>query len=205
MKSERRVLVFDIIILMNELYFSEAVVLDREDANDVDGRFSVYAKGFGKFFAKAKSARKILSKLSGHLEPGSLVKIRLVGNGSFQVVDALKFGKVEISSPDLYFLDRLLPEQDFDFQIWEMLTKGSPSTGSGLDSTSSPRVKFSWPVALKILGWDPEHATCEFCRLGKPAYFDLRGQGFICEECVSKKTVGTLQRKKRNQELIKVF
>ena len=182
---------------MNEIYFSEAVVLDKEDFNDKDLRYSVYAKGFGKFFAKAKSARKILSKLSGHLEPGSLVKIRLVGNGSFQVVDALKFGKVEINPPDLYFLDRILPEQDFDFKIWEILTKGSPSASSGL--------KFSWPQALKILGWDPDHGACEFCQLGKPAYFDLRGQGFICEDCVLKKTVGNFQRKRRNQELIKVF
>ena len=202
---------------MNELYFPEAVVLNREDSNDADSRFSIYAKGFGKFFAKAKSARKILSKLSGHLEPGNLVKIRLVGNGSFQVVDALKFGKVEISSPDLYFLDRILPEQDFDFKIWEILIKGNTSTDSTRASTelsrmSSPQASlgqvaqnFDWCKVLKVLGWDPDHGACEICQLGRPAYFDLRGQGFICEDCVLKKTVGDFQRKRRNQELIKVF
>lgn len=159
-----------------ELYFPEAIVLNREDSNEVDSRFSIYAKGYGKFFAKAKSARKILSKLSGHLEPGSLVKIRLVGNGGLQVVDALKFGKVAVGAPDLHLLNRLLPEQDFDFGIWEMLV-GSPSASSGL--------KFSWPKALKILGWDPEHAGCQLCG-GKPVFFVLKNQGFVCDRCVLK-------------------
>ncbi len=183
---------------MNELYFPEAVVLNREDANDFDSRFSIYAKGYGKFHAKAKSARKILSKLSGHLEPGSLVKIRLVGNGGFQVADALKFGKVEINPPDLYFLDQLLPAEDFDFQIWEILAKSSPSASSG-------REPFDWKKILRVLGWDPDHGTCEFCHLGEPAYFDLRGQGFVCADCFLKKAAGNFERKRRNQELIKIL
>lgn len=171
---------------MQELYFPEAIILDREDSNDVDSRFSIYAKGYGKFFAKAKSAKKILSKLSGHLEPGNLVKIRLVGNGAWQVVDALKFSKVLVGPPDLYLLNQLLPEADFDFELWEMLLKGNPSTSSGLDSTSSSQVKFSWPGILKILGWDPEHAICEICQNEEPRYFNIRHQGFVGEGCYGK-------------------
>lgn len=106
---------------MQELYFPEAIVLDREDANGFDSRYSIYAKGFGKFLAKATSARKITSKLAPHLEPGNLVQIRVVGNGHFQVVDVLKSSRIEVRCSDLYLLNQLLPDQDFEFGIWEML------------------------------------------------------------------------------------
>lgn len=164
---------------MQELYFPEAVVLDREDSNDFDSRFSVYAKGYGKFYAKAKSARKILSKLSGHLEPGSLVKIRLVGNGAWQVTDALKFGKISVDPPDLYLLNQLLPEADFDLAIWEELI-GSPSSQahSGRESQN-----FSWAKILRILGWDPEHARCEICKSADVSRFVISGQSFACDKC----------------------
>ncbi len=108
---------------MNELYFPEAIVLDREDANGFDSRYSIYAKGFGKFFAKATSARKITSKLAPHLEPGNLIQIRVVGNGHFQVVDVLKSDKLGIWPNDLYLLNQMLPEHDFEFGVWQELMR----------------------------------------------------------------------------------
>ncbi|MDO8574288.1 MAG: recombination protein O N-terminal domain-containing protein, partial [bacterium] len=92
---------------MNEYYFNEAIVLDREPSGETDNRFSIYAKGFGKIVARGKSTRKITSKLSGHLEPGNLVKVRLIEKNGLQVVDALKSGKLGIRSADLHFLNRL--------------------------------------------------------------------------------------------------
>lgn len=184
------------LIGMQELYFPEAIVLDREDVNGFDSRYSVYAKGFGKFFAKATSARKITSKLAPHLEPGNLVKIRVVGNGNFQVVDVLKNSKISIPYPDLYLLNQILPEHDFEFSIWSLLTKGDPS-GQVIQN-------LDWRLVLKALGWDPEHGSCEICQTEKPDFFDIGTQGFFCEKCFGKRReVPNFYFKSRSRDVIR--
>ncbi|MBI3589505.1 MAG: recombination protein O N-terminal domain-containing protein [Candidatus Liptonbacteria bacterium] len=177
---------------MQELYFPEAIVLDREDANGFDSRYSIYAKGFGKFLAKATSARKITSKLAGHLEPGNLVKIRVVGNGNFQVVDVLKSSKIEVRCSDLYLLNQMLPEQDFEFAIWqELMNVRDDRIDRGDINDRSEGSKFSWTKVLKILGWDPEHAVCEQCGEGKVTRFKIGSQSFSCQDCFSTQMVST--------------
>lgn len=147
-------------------YISEAVILSREPAGDMDTRLSIFTKRYGKFIAKVKSARKITSKLSGHLEPGFVVRARLVEKNGLQVVDALQNAKLDINPPDLYFLDRLLHEAEPDLQLWAALISH----------------KFSWQNILRILGWDPQEAQCSMC--GKnPKIFNVADQEFFCENC----------------------
>lgn len=166
---------------VDEYYFDQAMVLDREDSNEIDNRFHIYAKGFGKIVARGKSTRKITSKLSGHLEPGNIVKARFIEKNGLQVVDALKVSSIKYQVSDLYFLNKLLPEGDFDFQIWcELL--GNLSTGSGRE--------FSWQRMLKILGWDSEHGVCSVCGDEGVCSFSLRGQEFFCERCESEEGSG---------------
>ena len=173
---------------MQEFYFPEAIVLDREDVNGFDSRYSIYAKGFGKFFAKATSARKITSKLAPHLEPGNLVQIRVVGNGNFQVVDVLKDSKVAVQSSDLYLLNQMLPEHDFEFPLWKVLTEGSPLSVRQLaDHSGQVHQNFNWRKVLSVLGWDPEHATCEICMEAHPTFFDIGTQSFFCQKCFAKR------------------
>ncbi len=175
---------------MEELYFTEAVILDREEGNGFDSRYSIYAKGFGKINAKSESARKIISKLAGHLEPGSLVKVRLVGNGSYKLVEALKYGQTLTSPPDLHFLNQLLPEGDFDFQIWTELMDGSLTNShfhQNISLVHSSKV-FSWKRILKILGWDPDYAICQVCQKEKVDRFSVRDQSFYCDQCGSELT-----------------
>jgi len=178
-----------------ELYFPEAIVLDREDANGFDSRYSIYAKAFGKFLAKATSARKITSKLAPHLEPGNLVQIRVVGNGGFQVVDVLKREKLDVRCGDLYLLNQMLPEHDFDFAIWEELLSGVRFQMSGfrergdevgersVEIVGQARKNLDWRKVLRILGWDPEHAACEICGSLSVSKFAVEGQVFACTSC----------------------
>ena len=104
-------------------YFSDAIVLDRLANGDLDSRIVLFTKHFGKLVAKAKSSRKITSKLSGHLEPGNLVQARLVEKNGLQVVDALKKSRLDVKPADLYFLNQLLAEAEPDSKIWELLIK----------------------------------------------------------------------------------
>jgi len=75
-------------------FFTEAIVLDREELGEFDSRIFLYTKILGKVAARAQSARKITSKLSAHIEPLNLVNARLVYGKNFQLVDALRFQKL---------------------------------------------------------------------------------------------------------------
>ncbi len=153
-------------------YVSDAVVLRKDPQGDLDGRYVFLTERFGKVAAKAKSSRKITSKLASHLEPGTIAKVRFIENHQIQVIDALKEGTTAASLADLYFLGQLLHEFQPEPELWEMLVPGTEG--------------FSWRSALGVLGWDPDGAACASCAAGSPAYFYVPRQEFFCTACVRK-------------------
>lgn len=70
-------------------YATPAFVLDVQPAGEYDARVFLFTKELGRVTARAKSIRKINSKLAGHLQPLMLSTVRLVEKHGFQVVDAL--------------------------------------------------------------------------------------------------------------------
>jgi DNA repair protein RecO (recombination protein O) len=155
-----------------EEYVTEAIVLRKTSFKQVDARYTLFTKRFGKMVAKAISSRKITSKLAGHLEPGTRVRVRLIEKNGLVLVDALKDGVVDsaISLQDLYFLDRVLPENEEESSLWSLIENG----------------KFNWREVLSILGWDPEEATCYVCGQPHPRGFSLARQEFLCANCVGR-------------------
>ncbi len=105
-------------------YVTDAVVLAKRASGEFDARYTLLTKKFGKMMGRAKSSRKITSKLAGHLEPGSVVKVRFIEKTGVQVVDALKVAQVGISLADLAALDRLIPEMEADAPLWEQILEG---------------------------------------------------------------------------------
>lgn len=151
-------------------YVSDAVVLAKTSSGELDGRYALLTKRFGKVIGRAKSSRKITSKLSGHLEPGSLVKVRFIEQKGIQIVDALKTGRVEIPLQDLALLNYLVSEMDVDVALWDEVAGG----------------RFSWKALLRTLGWDPEGAICTGCGKSRAVNFYIPRQEFFCSDCVSK-------------------
>ena len=151
-------------------YISDAVVLSRDTNGDLDCRFSIFTKKYGKIVVRAKSIRKITSKLSGHLMPGNIVAARVVEKNGLQIVDALKKGKIKIDYRDLNFLRGLMADFESDPGLWNLIC------GSG----------FNWVSALKILGWDPTDAICGGCDKVRPVSFNSETQEFFCKSCSSK-------------------
>src|SRR3989344_9497714 len=100
-------------VVMQE-YVSEAVVLDKMSQGDLDNRFFLFTKRFGKLVAKAKSGRKITSKLSPHLEPGNVSFVRLIEKNGLQVGDALKAARIGAEPAQLAALNSLLSESEPD-------------------------------------------------------------------------------------------
>ena len=154
--------------LMEE-YVTDAIVLKKEPSGESDMRYTLFSERFGKISAKAKSSRRIVSKLAGHLEPGTVAKVRFIDKGSAQIVDALKSSRVDISPEDLRFLNDLLPDLQADPDLWIQLARRA----------------FSWRDVLRTLGWDPHGALCSLCGR-KAAWFFIPRQEFLCDSCVSK-------------------
>jgi recombinational DNA repair protein (RecF pathway) len=151
-------------------YVTDAVVLAKRASGEFDARYTLFTKKFGKMTGRAKSSRKITSKLAGHLEPGSVVKVRFIEKSGTQIVDALATARADISQKDLAALDGLISEMDADASLWEQVSRG----------------KISWVTIMKTLGWDPTEAACAGCGRRSPAHFFVPRQEFFCDLCVSK-------------------
>jgi recombinational DNA repair protein (RecF pathway) len=151
-------------------YVTDAIILKKDPLGDLDGRYTLFTKRFGKITGKAKSSRKITSKLAPHLEPGIVAKVRFIETKGTQLIDALKSGRVALPLGDLHMLSQLLPDADPEPTLWNLLTGGN----------------FRWSAALGILGWDPEDAACVVCGEKHPACFYITRQEFYCRLHASK-------------------
>jgi len=150
-------------------YVTEAIVLDKEPSGEGDTKVFLYTQSLGKVVAKAKSARKITSKLAAHLEPLSFIKLRLIEKNGFQVADALKENRLSSSRLKiLRLINSLVLEGQPDYHLWSLLK-------TGVNSPSA---------FLKILGFDPMLATCATCSRGRPEYFSFLDQGYFCKNCL---------------------
>lgn len=151
---------------MNE-YVSEAIVLAKEPQGELDERVTVFTKNIGKLTGKTKSSRKITSKLSPHLEPGNFARVRLVEKGNLQIVDALKSDRLPGRPDFFYLLGRMLPENQPELDLWEMLLAGERD----------------WKKILSVLGWDPSEARCGHCSKPDIIAFHIGTQEFFCVSC----------------------
>lgn len=147
-------------------YVGEAVVLHKDFQGELDERVVFFAKDFGKQSAKIKSGRKITSKLSPHLEPGNLIRVRWIEKGSLQVVDALKRGKLGFTPGFLRSVCDILAEHNHDEEVWNFLLS---------DKESSAEL-------LTILGWNPKTAICQVCS-SDPYLFEVESLGYYCADC----------------------
>ncbi len=151
-------------------HLGRAIVLEVLPRGNSDARVILFMEKMGKLLARAQSLRKITSKLASHLQPGNLVRVRVIEKGNLvQVVDALKIGKVSADLEKLHLLSGLLADNQPEDKLWQEVAK------DGL----------SWREILKLLGWDPDHAACHICGHVKVASFHVRSQDFFCGECSS--------------------
>ena len=150
-------------------YSSEALVLASGPQRDSDLGVSLFTLKFGKIQARARSARKITSKLVGHLQPGVFARVRLVEKAGVHVVDALKIKTSGLPLAELDLLADVLPVFQPEPELWRMLCGGS----------------LVWSEALRILGWDPARAECTVCKEPRPDYFRVSDQEFFCVNCAS--------------------
>lgn len=154
--------------------------MDARPLNELDNLVDLYTKEFGRLRARVTSGRKILSKLSPHLDPLNLVTVRLVEKKQFIVADAVTLDRFQSlrSSQKLKTalqLVRLLSFLSFtadpDLRLWHWLNR----------SLKKGPIKFK--EFLKILGYDSAAARCEDCGSKNVSYFSATDQSFLCRRC----------------------
>lgn len=161
-------------------HYTKAIVLAREPKGELDAVVTLYTKDLGKVIAKVKSIRRITSKLSGHLTPGSLAKIRIVernGNGH-QLVDALS-SKTKVTLDLLRlldFVDKITPRGVPDFHLWH-------EAESAISKNSV--TKGIYHRLISIAGYDIKGASCDNCGSHQIAYFVPHDIIFLCGRCFS--------------------
>ena len=158
-------------------YVTNAIVLRKYPQADLDGRYTLFTERFGKMTGKAKSSRKITSKLAPHLEPGTALRTRFVEVHGTQIIDALKVGSANLPLMDLQYLSMVLPEGQPEPDIWKMIVTR----------------RFSWPTALAVLGWDPGASLCASCGTRRGTEFYIPRQEFFCAQCIRKVPLKTRQ------------
>lgn len=129
---------------------TKALILEKEPAGDYDGLLTLYTEDFGKVSVKAKSIRKITSKLSAHTEPGMLSSFRLIGKnpfqkvkGSFWLADGLGGKKLFSDFVFLDLIESMTTEFHADHDLWRFLLRGEPDR----------------KMLFAILGFSPEEVS----------------------------------------------
>lgn len=183
---------------------TSALILGREPYRESDCLVSVYTLLDGKQSLIARGAKKLHSKLAGHIEPLTLADIMIVkGRGRDYIGSAIgrifysgiksDLNKLYYAGQALSLFSRLVKEGQADERLffllngWLAALDGAASREKSLTKASGELFLafFIWKF-LAALGYGPEMRVCLLCQ--KPLqsgknYFNLHGGGLVCGEC----------------------
>ena len=167
-------------------YFTEAVVLDRAPRGESDELITLYTRSLGKVMAVAKSSRMPLSKLSGHLRVGLLIKTRIIKTSRFKLIDAMS-ENVQFNSQLLNFIkfiDQMTSLESPDPHLWQGIDFVMRNIGGQSEENYMPRV---YRRFLDIFGYGAKFAKCDDCGTNKIAYFLPSDIIFLCADSLTKR------------------
>ncbi len=165
-------------------HFTWGIVLQKEPVGECDLIYSVFTWDLGKIRARATSARKILSRLAGHLEPGTFATIRIVRKneyGQFRMAEAIREHKTKSGRviKILTLANDLIPIEQPDIEMFSFL-KTLIIRGAEPEASS-------FAALLKLAGFDPKVAKCGICSSKTIAYFSPQDIIFLCVQCRTKR------------------
>lgn len=166
-------------------HYTEGIVLDRNPRGEIDGSVTIYTKDLGKVTAFTKSIRKITSKLSGHLMPGNIVRLRIVENKSIQAVDALsQKSKCDMAEllPFLHFLNEIIPHGVEDNSFWYLI--------NGIIEKCHFEPE-TYRYILGVSGFGTGDGVCGNCKRNEIAHFSMPDIMFLCTNCVRNSRLST--------------
>lgn len=184
-------------------YFTEGIILKRENFQESDRILTIYTKEHGKIKASAKAARKITSKLAGNLELFFYVHLMLAQGRNIDKIAASEvienyaklrtdLDKIRLASYLVNLLDRLTKVLHKDNNIFNLLknTIFLINATEKLERWQAKKIEwfFIWRL-LAFLGFQPEIFNCTVCHrkiLASYIVFSLRRGGLVCQDCDDK-------------------
>jgi DNA repair protein RecO (recombination protein O) len=187
---------------MDETKNTVALILNRIDYREADSLVTVYTQNFGKLNLVARGTKKLQSKLAGHLEPISLVKLLIVNGKGFNYVGSALTVEAYLGIKDdlnkLYYagqalanFSRLVKEGQADQRLF-FLTKtwlevlNDYQVQEFTKESGELLLNFFLLKLLSELGYQPNVNNCLLCQEKLQAgenYFDLKSGGIICGDC----------------------
>ncbi|MFA6136178.1 MAG: recombination protein O N-terminal domain-containing protein [Candidatus Paceibacterota bacterium] len=164
-------------------FYTRALVLGRRDINEVDGLISLFTQDYGKIVARAKSIRKIKSKLSAHIQPLNFIKVRLIKlagpRDGFSIIDCVR--DEDLSWPEKRFdmlpilglIDSMAFELQTDRKLWAFMVG---IMGKKFEYSEVTR------ALLLVLGFDPKEGECFSCHSKDIFSFHKHDHIFLCKE-----------------------
>ncbi len=159
---------------MEQTFNTRAIILSRHDFREDDSRIVVFSEDRGKLSLVVRGAKKIKSKLSGHIEPLTLSRLMVVKGRDFDYVGSAKgedffvdaredLAKLAIAGRCLFLVDKMTREGEIDDQrdVFELL-EGFLSGISRKDDKNYSIEDFSEKLA-DLTGFSLEELK-EFCR-----------------------------------------
>lgn len=175
-----------------------AIILKSKDFGEADRLLTLYSVEAGKTKAKAKSARKINSKLGGYLDAISLARIDLVIGKSIDTVVGVTSEKhyekikksITKTSLSIFFcemIDKLFFEDDVNAEIFFILKDALDILEDIVDTSDFLLLKavFEYKV-LESLGHKPKIDSCVVCKSKDCSrmVFDYHLGGVLCNNCI---------------------
>lgn len=187
---------------------TDAIVLRRRDLREHDRTYTLYTRELGKVEALARGARKIKSRMAGHLSSFAVVDVMLArGRGAHTLAgtDVVEgFGEIlqdpdrlEVALAAVSLLDLATKVHVKDQEIFQLLRTFLATIAgiasvlpAGRQALSLPRDGALGWFAVRLfsrLGYNPMLTQCVLCKTADQCqFFDPRLGGVVCTDCKSK-------------------
>ena len=178
----------------SRIYKTEAIVLKHFPYGEGDYILTLYTPNLGKIRLMAKGARKIRSKLGGHIEPlmHSALLVRKGTNldaiNQAELLDGYRSIREDLErlSQAMYFcelLDKITPDEEPHHHLFKLLQETLDILSENPQQMLIPYFQMK---LLQETGFMPELYTCIECNINiqpnRHRFLIDRG-GIICEQC----------------------
>ncbi len=175
---------------------TEGLIISHSNFGEADRIITLFSPHQGKLRAVVKGARRVSSRLAGHVEPLTYVTLQLVQGRNFYLV-----GQVRMDQPfrrirdDLFLLsyafealrmvDYFVHEGEENLELFKLLMSFLRICEQGKDPAMA-FLAFQWKV-LGFAGYRPRVESCVVCGSDNPlvAFSPSQG-GTLCASCSSK-------------------